>query len=396
MPDERPAEVRIPIASPRARAVPNLPVDGLIARAPELARSWAVALISELPLSRIGEVPLQEIATGAPALCGQVLRALTSDSDLARLTGRGGASARGGQVPALELARVTGSRDAADMARSAEALRGVLWEELLEAMHAAPARDTGEASDRLAHVCSSALVAALDAAAPEPAVEPGPARPGASAAQAHGVTHAQIVDELEIEPAQPVAPSGEPAPPGAEEDGPQIAIRDQRTRPGPSAWIDTIGRRLESFKRDGRPFSVLLIEPVELELLREMQAKDGAEGLADRIEQALEAELPHGPGAGADPVVSLTREAPGRWWLLAAAPDRAGADAVAESLARAACTVSDGRGQPVQIAVGTAICPVDGREPAALAAHADIGLYAARAGARAAGRRTGAPADDYN
>ncbi len=404
MPDERPAETRIegikainPVnLSPRARAVPSLPVDGLIARAPEIARSWAVALISELPLSRIGEVPLQKMAAGAPALCGQVLRALTSDAELARLTGHGGASVRGGQVPALELARVTGCRDGADIARSAEALRGVLWEELLSEMRGAPARDMGEAADRLAHVCSSVIVAALAASVPEPASEPGAAHPGASAAPARGVTHAQIIDELEAEPAEALAVPQAPARPSPAQDGPQIEIRDQRTRPGPSAWIDTIGRRLESFGRDSRPFSVLLIEPVDLELLREMQARGSAEGLADRIEHALAAELPHCPGAGPDPAVSLTREAPGRWWVLTAAPDRSGADGVAESLARAASGVFDGRGQPVQIAVGTALCPVDGREAAALAAHADIGLYAARAGARAAGRRMAAPADDYS
>jgi len=374
--------------------VPGLPVDGLIARAPELARSWAVALIAELPLGRIGEIPLKEIASGAPALCTHVLRALSSDEDLARLTGQGGASARGGVVPALELPRVTGSRDGADLARSAEALRGVIWDGLLDEMLRASARETGEAADRLAYVCSSTLAAALAAAVPEPArAATAPAAPAPVLARA--ATYAQIVDELELEPAQPVAPAQTPPAASPVSGGPQIEIRDQRTRPGPSAWIDTIGRRLESFRSDGRPFSVLLIEPVDLELLREMQARDAGDGLADRIEEVLSAELPHGPGAGPDPSVSLTREAPGRWWVLTAAPDRAGADRVAESLARAASSVSDGRGQPVQIAVGTALCPIDGREAPALAAHADIGLYAARAGARAAGRRM-ASADDYS
>jgi GGDEF domain-containing protein len=391
VPDARPAET----ALPRARAVPSLPVDGLIARSQEIARSWAVALVSELPLPRIGEVPLQEIASGAPALCAQALRALTAEADLARLTGEGGASVRGGHVPALDLMRISGSRDAAGVVRAAEALRGVLWEALLDEVHRASARELGEAADRLAYVCASTLAAALAAAPAEPA-PPGPQRPAGAAAPSRPVSRALIVDEMEIEPAEPVAVTAAPAAPSSAEDGPQIEIRDQRTRPGPSVWIDTIGRRLEFFRQDGRPFSVLLVEPVELELLREMQAEDPAGGLAHRIEQALAAELPYGPGAGPDTAVSLTCEAPGRWWVLTPAPDRAGADGVAESLARAASAVIDGRGQPVQIAVGTALCPVDGREPAALAAHADIGLYAARAGARAAGRRMAAQADDYS
>jgi predicted signal transduction protein with EAL and GGDEF domain len=40
------------------------------------------------------------------------------------------------------------------------------------------------------------------------------------------------------------------------------------------------------------------------------------------------------------------------------------------------------------VAIGFAVCPDDGNEPAALAARADVGVYAARA----AGRAT-APAD---
>jgi predicted signal transduction protein with EAL and GGDEF domain len=46
------------------------------------------------------------------------------------------------------------------------------------------------------------------------------------------------------------------------------------------------------------------------------------------------------------------------------------------------------------VAVGTAVCPQDGREAAALAAHADIGLLAARAAGRASAARPIALVED--
>src|SRR5205085_10133688 len=64
------------------------------ARADELARRWAVALIVSLPLDRIGEIPLQSFAREAPALCAQVVRALVSDAELERITAPPRESAR--------------------------------------------------------------------------------------------------------------------------------------------------------------------------------------------------------------------------------------------------------------------------------------------------------------
>src|SRR5437660_1452122 len=52
--------------APRARAVAAAPVDALLARADELARRWAIALILSLPLERIGEFPLESFARQAP------------------------------------------------------------------------------------------------------------------------------------------------------------------------------------------------------------------------------------------------------------------------------------------------------------------------------------------
>src|SRR5947208_8063080 len=90
--------------TPRARAVADAPVESLLERADELARRWAVALIVELPLQRIGEIPLDGFAREAPPLCAQFVRALQSDAELARLVappehglGQRGAQRSGGQ-----------------------------------------------------------------------------------------------------------------------------------------------------------------------------------------------------------------------------------------------------------------------------------------------------------
>jgi hypothetical protein len=140
---------------------------------------------------------------------------------------------------------------------------------------------------------------------------------------------------------------------------------------------------------------VLLVELRGIERLR----RDGSPGaltrLEGQVEQVLAAELqptglaPAGTGAnrelGQTPWTgSLTRERPGRYWLLAPETDHLGARALAERLVRAVRDLAGGSGDSLEVAVGTAVCPADGREAAELAAHADIELYAARSSARAA------------
>jgi hypothetical protein len=74
--------------TPRARAVADLPIEALLTRSDELARRWAVALITALPLERVGEIPLDGFAREAPPLCAQFVRALHSDAELSELESR--------------------------------------------------------------------------------------------------------------------------------------------------------------------------------------------------------------------------------------------------------------------------------------------------------------------
>ncbi|HEV2924957.1 MAG TPA: hypothetical protein VGW98_13040 [Solirubrobacteraceae bacterium] len=173
---------------------------------------------------------------------------------------------------------------------------------------------------------------------------------------------------------QPPAPREPPAAPA------EIEIRDERLEEGPAAWIRSIGRELERFTQEARPFAVLLIELRDIERLNRTELPEEVLRLAARVERTLELELRTISERGAG---SLTREAPGRFWLLAPGVGVLRAGALADRVARAVRRSVSHRGQPLEIAVGTAICPDDGVQAPALAAHADVALYAARAGGSA-------------
>lgn len=184
-------------------------------------------------------------------------------------------------------------------------------------------------------------------------------------------------------------PSGTEAP-GIAPGPAEIEIRDERGEEGPSAWIRSIGRQLERFEQDQLPFAVLLIEVGEEERLRRAALPGGLSSLTGQIERVLEQELKRigGTFPGGRPKGSLTCERPGRYWLLAPATDAVAARRLAEWLVREIGPLASRRWAPLEVTVGTAVCPQDGRDAATLAAHADVGIYAARAAGR-----SGVPAD---
>lgn len=406
-----------------------------MARADELAKEWVIALILARPLEEIGEIPLEDLARDAPVLLAQTIRALSSDPELDRLTAAPPLSGRDQAGPARALAAISGAADTAAIVQAVEALRSVLWQGLLieqrwRAPGSAALRQLSDLSERLACVCASILAVALEQSSPAPAPSASDEAPSAAAPAGGPSRHpagpggALIVDER-VEPAAarpPTAPAAPiasverspgrplswdespPRPPqrARESEGPfawdqppagapdreEIAIRDARGEEGPAAWIGLIGRQLELSQQDGRPFAVLLVEPREIEQLRAGDPHSEMLRLSEELEDALAVAFgapPHGEhatrpaGQG-----SLMRERPGRYWLLAPGTDRVGATSLAERLKRAVASVVEHRGEPLEVVIGTAICPEDGRTPAALAAHADISLYAARSPARAA------------
>ena len=372
---------------PRALPVAAAPAERLEERAGELARRWAAELVLQSPQAALGRISLEGLGREAPDLCRQILRAVRSDEELERLLGA--EPAERGVPYAGRPAALAGARDVASALRAIETLRGVIWEGLCEELAGAAAersreRLTAELSDRLAHVCAELGAAGAGRELPVATQRPPrfPERPPGPRVQPE--RRVVIVDERGVPPAAsvPPSPAGERAAPApvapeawsperrrADGRGPaveaEIAIRDARGEAGPAAWIDSIGVQLERYERDALPFAVVLMEIA------------GAGYVEAEVERALAAEL-RAAGGG-----SVTRERDGRYWLLAPRADRIGAHALASRLERAAVSAAAAEGASATASSGTAVCPEDGTQAAALAAHADVGLYAARWESRA-------------
>lgn len=413
----------IPFGS-RPRPADEALVENLLERADDLARRWVIALILMRPLQRIGELPLEELAHGAPALSAQAIRALASDAELERLAGSCAAGSREQSACARELAKLAGARDAEAAVAAVEALRAVLWGALLEELRDPPARQVADLADRLAYVCATALSVTL--AAPFAADASLPLEDGdrvvATGAQDGDVAEspvrrsgAVLIDERDEGQA---AQAASPRTPRARErrtqvrpfpwetgafqsrenvasapvGGPEIEITDARGEDRSPAWAAPIAQRLERFAEDGLPFAVLLVELFDLERLERVVPPGELSALTSEVEGALAHELrtieatqstrPGGTSAGAR---ALTRERSGRYWLLAPAGDRLAVRMLAERLARALGPLAHGRGVALPFAIGTAVCPEDGRDAAALAACAEARLFDARSGRRSVG-----------
>jgi hypothetical protein len=397
---------------PRARPVADSSLERLEVRAEDLARRWAAELVLARPLAALGRISLEEVTREAPELCRQVLRAVASDAELARLLDPD-APERGAPY-ADRAAALSGAREAGATVVAVESLRGVLWEELLAALGAGVAdrsreRVLGDASDRLAYVCASLAAAAVDRERPAAAARPArfPERPpGPRVAPESRIV---IVDDRESAGVTGEGEGNEEQPPGRarqeqpparlREDQPQvrvggeqppsrvltaapaeIAIRDARSEEGPAAWIRSIGEQLASFEHDGMPFAVVLMDVAA--------HPPGMAGTVEgEIEGALAADLSESGGG------SLTRERQGRYWLLVPRVDRIGAHALADRLQRTVAALATNEGIGITVATGTAVCPEDGEQAATLAAHADVALYAARWESRSGGRE-GEPGEE--
>ncbi len=346
------------------RATGESPLEQLASESGELAKRWAIALIESAGAGELGAIDLALIAGEGPELIEGLLSGEARPGRLARIAGAGGG----------------------ELARACEALRRVLWEAAVEAVPSArsdtrAARRLLETGEDIAAACAQLLAAELDRAGAErPPDAAEPSVPLSPAGARSGAEQVVIVDErgasaqqVRGEPArsgqaaEPERPSGPPVPPSAQTApeplppppalpfAPSIAARDARQ--GPAAWIRSIGGQLRAFEQDQRPFSVLLIE-----MLEPAAALD-----AEAATRALQERLGQWRG------LTLTREGPGRYWLLAPGADRAGAESLRDLVSSPR---GEARGGPV--AVGIALCPEDGRDAAGLAAHADLDLYASR------------------
>lgn len=355
----------------RARPVADAPVAALVAGAPDLAKAWLIALLGATPLERAGALPVRDLARQAPALCAQVVRALASDAELDRLSPAGelsGLAARAGLL--------AGARDGPETVSVVDTLRAVLWRALLEQLRDPDAAQVSELASRLSHVCALVCAAAISSgAAVKPAdgaggaAEIDPVAGGGAARQRGRGSRAVEAEPLGDMQARRVTVQERAAvPAGGGGHGSDLASE------GPTAWVGSIGRRLERYGADRLPFAVLLIEVADIDRLRQAGASEEMAELIAAVEGALSGEL--------RPADALTRETGGRYWLITPDTDPAGAALLAERLARAVASGASHRGVPLAVTIGSAVCPDDGTDAAALAARADVGLYAARAAGR--------------
>ena len=169
-------------------------------------------------------------------------------------------------------------------------------------------------------------------------------------------------------PADRAEPGEEP---GAEDPLGRLAGElGEEAEGGDEPWAEAVARRAERHRADGRPFVVLAIEVDDVErLLAADRGGDAARAVA-RVEAALREEL-----RTADVVL---RERPGRLWVVAVDVATAGARALGERLAAAAGSAALHE-TPLTVSIGFAACPADGTDAAALVAHAEEGVFAARA-----------------
>ena len=340
------------------------------------------------------------------------------------------------EVP-LGAARTERLERAAD---AAHVLCEVLWEALHEQLGArsdwgaasgvgsAPTQRATELAERLADVAATvALLAGEDGhvtAAPARTL----ARTARSAAPAERTTAeapstAVLIDEREeqaptLGQGSPPAASPPPSRPqtnprrqpwhgspseqsGASQTPPRREVLEGYGREEPAAWIALIASALEQFERNRRPFAVMLVELLNVD----RSPVGGRAGELPRLTRQIESAFTQAlEGIGGRPAASLTAERPGRYWLLVPETDRLAAQALAERLVRTFVPVgaAAGRADPaeqyfaalsmqksplratqngaaLQLVVGTAVCPENGQQAAALAAHADVELSALRA-----------------
>ena len=144
----------------RARPVADAPaLDGAA-----VAKAWLVELVARAPLDRAARLPGPRFAEEAPALCSAITAALASDAALDDV-------ATGGVNAAALAAASTPSEAVAAL----EALRAVLWAEILAALDRPGPAQVGDLAERLSAVVATLTTAVLEApAGPRPGARSGP------------------------------------------------------------------------------------------------------------------------------------------------------------------------------------------------------------------------------
>lgn len=353
-----------------ARPVADAPLHAL-ADTEALAKGWLLTLVARAPLARAGALSTAELARDAPPLCGAITAALASEAELDRLR-------PGGDLAPLaaRAGRLAGAVDPAGAAGAVAALRSALWSEVTDALHRPEPELVAALAARLGHVCDIVAGAALGGGGGPAAAAPAVAAPAVAAPAPQAPAPGPEPEPPPAAPGPRLAPvpdvpaAGEaPAPPVPADVFPSVGAvaPDERQEP----WATAVVRRLERLAASGRPCAVLAIEVADAERLLAADLRGEARQALDRAERAVRSEL--------RPSDAAVREREGRLWVVAGGTNLEGARALGRRLADAVSRAAALHGAPLRASVGLAVSPDDGTDPAALVAHADEGVFAARA-----------------
>ena len=332
------------------RPVADAPLEALV-DSDGLAKGWLLTLIADAPLAQAAAVPAAELARDAPPLCAAMTASLASSDALDRLRPAGDLAPL-----AARAGRVAGAVDPAGTAGALAALRGVLWNAIADGLRAPDPELVSALAARLGHVCdvvaASALASAPAAFPVPPVVEESPRL-------------AAVPDDAPS-PAPPAAPA-----PSVPADVFPTASASPPMEDRHEPWATAVVRRVERLLVSGAPVAVLAVDINGAEALLAHDLHGEARSVLDRVERALRDELRPGDAA--------VRERDGRLWIVGGGTTLEGARALGRRLANAASNAGTVSGTPLQASVGIAISPDDGTDAASLVAHADEGVFAARA-----------------
>lgn len=331
-----------------ARPVADAPLAAL-ADGDALAKGWLLTLIAGAPLAQASAVPTADMARDAPALCDGMVAALASDAGLERL-------APGGDLHPLaaRAGAMTGAAGPAGVVASLAALRASLWSALVQELRAPEPDLVAALAARLARVCDLVAAAVFAESAAEPAVAepvPGPA-PAAP----------EPADEAPAAPRLAAVP--EPAVPA--DVFPTAASGAQ-----PESWATVVVARLARLLAERGACAVLAVDVDDSDRLLAADVHGEAAATIARAEQAVHDALRPGDAA--------VRERDGRVWIVAADTGLEAARSLAHRVVDAIAAAGELHGAPLRASVGIATSPPDGDDAATLIAHADEGVYAARA-----------------
>lgn len=338
-----------------ARPVADAPLDAL-ADADALAKGWLLTLIADAPLQQAAALPAADLARDAPPLCAAMCAGLMSEDALDRLRGDGDL------VPlAARAGRLAGAVDPAGTAGALAALRAVLWSAVADGLRRPDPELVADLAARLGLVCDVVVAAALAQGAP---AAPAPAPEAAPDAE----------PRLAVVPAAPAAtptPTPRAEAPSVPADVFPTITASQALEDRHEPWATAVVRRVDRLLAHGSSVAVLAVDIEDAERMLAADLHGEARTALDRVERALREELRPGDAA--------VRERDGRLWVIGGGTTLEGARALGRRLAGAASSAGSVAGVPVRAAVGIAVSPDDGTDAASLVAHADEGVFAARA-----------------